>query len=95
MSTEREKSGATVIYCDSCTGDAEYWQGDLDQSWSETWSEAKEEGWVARPANGDWIHQCPECVKKPEMRKVEEGRVQSSRYGTPYRGYGQFGPRRK
>ena len=101
MSHEREKSGAHVFYCDSCRGDAEYWQGDVDQDFRTTLAEARADGWITRPANGDWTHVCPECVTKaerPPAGVTADGSVQSSRsskFARPYRGFGQFGTRRK
>lgn len=63
MSSERGSSGFQFI-CDSC-GEVftppKLGRGSASRDWSESWQEAKSEGWRAVKVWDKWEHRCRTC----------------------------------
>lgn len=47
-----------LIECDSCP---EVFEGAEDASFTDTWNDAKRDGWKTRKIGEDWVHGCPKC----------------------------------
>lgn len=67
MTTQTIK-GQIAFSCDGCSDTYEpprLGLGSEPREWSEVWEDAKRAGWRARQKDGDWVHLCPDCVRKP------------------------------